>query len=188
MRRLTGICIISMLGFFMACGADTLVAPLDEGWTAWENQLYPEAHAKFTEAGGAEGLNGLGWTTLKMDSMDRAEIYFALSVSDGNGDTLSDAAAGLAISAWQQGDYAISLEAAKYVLRKDENYAFPHEAAVNKEVILRAKGYDEYHLLQYANCIATIQILDNTFTASVSDPNIASILLTKLNTLSGTGS
>lgn len=172
----------------MSCGEDTLVAPLDEGWSLWESGLYPEAHTKFVEAGGAQGLNGLGWTTLKMDSMDRAEAYFAVSVSAGAGDTLIDAAAGLAITGWKEGDYAISLEAAKYVLRKDAEYAFVHELAVDKNVILRAKGYDEYHLGQYANCIATIRILDNTFTANAADPNIATILLNKLNTLSGTGS
>lgn len=173
----------------MSCGEETVVPALDEGWSLWESGLYPEAHAKFIEAGGAEGLNGLGWTTLKMDSLDRSEGYFAVSVSAGvGGDTLVDAAAGLAITAWKEGDYAISLEAAKFVLRKDANYVFTHETAVDKNVILRAKGYDEYHLGQYANCIATIQLMDNTFSASAADPNIASILLSKLNTLSGTGS
>ncbi len=171
----------------MSCGEDTVVPALDEGWSLWESGLYAEAHVKFTEAGGMEGLNGLGWTTLKMDSMDRAEVYFAIAAVGGE-DTLTDAMAGLAIAAWQQGDHSISLEAARYILRTEPNYLFAHDVSINKDLILLAKGYDEYHLLQYAHCIGTIQQLDNTFTANVNDPNIAQILLDKLDLLSATGS
>jgi hypothetical protein len=188
MKQLTGVFIVGMLAFMMSCGGETVVEPLEEGWTLWENGAYAEAYAKFAEAGGPEGLNGLGWTTLKMDSMEKSEAYFALAIEDGGVDTLIDAAAGLAITGWQQGDYAISLDATRYVMRKDANYAFTHDASVDKGVILRAKGYDEYHLGQYSACIATIQILDNTFSANANDPNIATILLNKLNALSGTGS
>ena len=188
MKQLTGVFIVGMLAFMMSCGEETAVEPLDEGWTLWENGAYAEAYAKFQEAGGKEGLNGLGWTTFKMDSMEKSEAYFALAIEDGGVDTLIDAAVGLAITAWQQGDYAISLDATRYVMRKDANYAFSHDTSVDKDVILRAKGYDEYHLGQYANCIATIQILDNTFNPDVNASDIATILLNKLNALSGTGS
>lgn len=170
----------------MSCGT-TETVPLDEGWTLWESGSYAEAHAKFVEASGTEGLNGLGWTTLKMDSLTQSEGYFAVAAVGGT-DTLTDAAAGLALVAWQQGDHAISLEAANYVLRTEPNYIFTHDPSITKDDILLAKAYDEYHLLQYANCIASIQKLDAAFTPNVNDPTIAQILITKLNLLSGTGS
>jgi hypothetical protein len=185
MKRLNEILFIAVLGFFMSCGEDTVVPVLDEGWGLWESKLYAEAHAKFVEAGGAEGLNGLGWTTLKMDSLDRAEIYFALSVSDGDGDTLTDAAAGLAITAWQQGDHQISLDAANYILRTQPEYIFSHDPSITEDDIILAKAYDEYHLLQYANCIASIQLLDATFNHTAGEAGIAQTLLDKLDELSG---
>lgn len=169
-----------------SCG-DTVVSALDEGWTAWESGIYAEAHLKFTEAGGSEGLNGLGWTTLKMDSLPKSQVYFALAAV-GGADTLIDAMAGLAIVAWQQHNYAISLQAADYVLRQQPNYIFTHDATITKNTVALAKAYDEYHLGQYANCIASIQRVDAAFTANANDPNITQILLTKLNLLSGAGS
>lgn len=187
MRRVTEILFITLAAFFMSCGDETVVPALDEGWTAWENGLYATAHEKFTEAGGVEGLNGLGWTTLKMDSLPKSQIYFALAAVGGS-DTLTDAAAGLAIVAWQQANHDTSLMAANYVLRKAPNYIFTHDVTITKNTMLLAKAYDEYHLLQYANCITSIQQIDNAFTANVNDPAIAQILINKLNLLSGTGS
>lgn len=182
MRYLAGLLLLMV----MSCGPTESV-PLDEGWVAWESGSYAEAHAKFTEAGGAEGLNGLGWTTLKMDSLSKSEVYFALA-SVGGTDTLTDAAAGLAIVAWQQGDHQISLDAAGYVLRVEPNYVFSHDATITKELIILAKAYDEYHLLQYANCIASIQLLDATFSHTANEAGIAQTLLDKLDALSQTGS
>ena len=179
-KYLAGIVLLAV----MSCGEETVVSALDEGWTAWENELYAEAHAKFTEAGGREGTNGLGWTTLKMDSLDRAEIYFAIAAVGGE-DTLNDAMAGLAITAWQQGNHDTSLVAANYVLRTEPNYIFSHDPSITKDDIILAKAYDEYHLLQYANCIATIQLLDATFNHTANEAGIAQILLNKLNELSG---
>jgi hypothetical protein len=182
MRYLVGVALLMV----MSCGT-TVTVPLDEGWSLWENGLYAEAHAKFVEAGGSEGLNGLGWTTLKMDSLKESEVYFAIAAV-GGADTLIDAMAGLTLAAWQQGDHGISLQAASYVLRTEPEYAFIHDAAVTKHTILLAKAYDEYHLLQYANCIASIRLLDDTFNADINDPILAQILLNKLDQLSGTGS
>ena len=176
-----------LMFFVMSCGEDTVVPVLDEAWGLWESGLYAEAHVKFTEAGGREGTNGLGWTTLKMDSLEKAEAYFAIAALGGE-DTLTDAMAGLTITAWQQGDHLISLQAAQYILRTEPNYIFSHDVSINKDLIILAKAYDEYHLGQYANCIASIQLLDAGFTASANDPNIARILLDKLDLLSGSGS
>jgi hypothetical protein len=177
----------------MSCGDDAVPTSLvDEGWTFWKDGFYAQAHAKFSEAAlsdAEEGLNGLGWTTLKMDSLSQSEIYFVGSAVSGvAGDTLVDAMVGLAMVAWQQGDYAISLQAANYVLRTEPNYIFEHDPSITKDDIILAKAYDQYHLLQYAGCITTIQQLDAAFTANVSDPVIAQILINKLNLLSGTGS
>lgn len=171
----------------MSCGEDTVVPALDEAWGLWESGLYAEAHVKFTEAGGLEGTNGLGWTTLKMDSLEKAEAYFAIAAVGGS-DTLTDAMAGLAIAAWQQGDHQISLDAARYILRTQPNYIFSHDVSINEDLIILAKAYDEYHLGQYANCIATIQLLDATFNHTAGEAGIAQTLLDKLDQLSGTGS
>lgn len=163
----------------MSCGGgDSEDTQIADAWALFVAGQYTQAHAAFTAAvrdHRAEALVGLGWTTLKMDSIPASNGYFTRA----QGDSLIHGYAGWAISSWVAGDYSGSATQAQYVLDKLPAFVFEYDNGVTQRTMWLIQGYDYYHLGNMANCLNRIQLLDPSFT-STTDP---AALLAKLDAL-----
>jgi hypothetical protein len=140
----------------VSCGDDD---PLDAAWAKFEDQAYVEAHAAFAKLVSSEGsaaLVGLGWTTLRMDSMAAADRYF----DQAKADSIVDGYAGWSCILWVQERYAESLAKATFALRKQPNYKFPYDHSVTDEDLRLHQAYGYFHLGEYNNCILKIRTFD----------------------------
>jgi len=163
----------------MSCGGsssgDTQIA---DAWALFVQGQYVQAHAAFTTAirdHRAEALVGLGWTTIKMDSIPASNGYFARTVSD----SLVHGYAGWAISSWIAGDYSGSAIRAQVVLNKLPLFVFQYDNGITQKTMWLVQGYDYYHLNNMTACLDRIQKLDTNF-LSTTDP---AALLAKLDAL-----
>ncbi len=146
--------------FVSGCGEDD---PLDAAWAKFEDKAYAEAHTEFTDLVSSEGsaaLVGLGWTTLRMDSMTAAERYFDMASED----SVVDGYAGWSCVLWtigvNQGPnsiYTESLEKADFALRKQPNYVFTYDRSVTDEDLRVHQAYGFFHLGDYNSCILKIR-------------------------------
>ncbi len=149
----------------ISCGDDN---PLDAAWAKFEDQKYTAAHAEFTDLLSSEGsaaLVGLGWTTLKMDSMTASDRYF----DEAKDDSIVDGYAGWSFVMWvlsldttlsstQKREYALSMiKNAAFTLRKESNYVFTHDRTVTDEDLRLHQAYGYFYLEDYSSCILKIR-------------------------------
>ncbi len=156
-----------LVAIFVACGTDD---PLDAAWQLFREGNYAEAHAEFTElipSEGAQAFVGLGWTALKMDSVSESSAYFNTAIATK--DSILDAVAGNVFVLWKLGAWQGSIVSANNVLTRKPAYVFTHDRTVTHHDLNVHKAYSQFDLGRLSNCLATIQILDPTFTIATSD-------------------
>lgn len=169
--------VLPLLYLMMACGEDD---PLDAAWQKFEDKAYPQAHTAFTNlisSKGSAAYVGLGWTTLRMDSLQASDRYFALAKED----SLVDGYAGWSFGLWALERYSQSLEAASFALRKKPRYVFVHDETVTNRDLILHQAYGYFHLGQYAACIEKIRFFDPSFPLDATPQQI----LQKLDQLKG---
>lgn len=173
--------------FCTGCGDED---PLDVAWTKFENAKktndYSEAYTAFLDLVGSKGspaIEGLGWTVLRMDSMDAANRYFTQIAAD----SMKDAYAGWLFAQWALGQYAASIAKGDFVLRKEPRYVFEHDRTVTDEDIKLHQAYAYFHTGNYSQCIVKIQALDPSYLPpALNDPQLEEKLLMKLESLRST--
>lgn len=159
-------------------GGDSEDTQIADAWALFVAGQYSAAHSSFTLAirdHRAEALVGLGWTTLKMDSLPQSNGYFLRTEAD----TLLHGYAGWAIVGWLNGDHANSAAHAQFVLDRLPEFVFEFDNGVTYRTMLLTQGYDYWHLGDFPACLSRVQLLDTGF-ASTTDP---AALLTKLDAL-----
>ncbi len=137
----------------ISCGDED---PLDAAWAKFEDQAYADAHAAFTDLvsdKGSAALVGLGWTTLRMDSLAASDGYFDRAKTD----SVVDGYAGWSCVLWATERYAESLEKASFALRKQPNYVFTYDRSVTDEDLRLHQAYGYFHLGDYNSCILMIR-------------------------------
>lgn len=159
------------------CGDDD---PLDAAWEKFEDKAYAEAHTAFSSlvaSKGSAALVGLGWTTLRMDSLPASSRYFGLAKDD----SVVDGYAGWSFVLWGLEQYTESLNAASFSLRKKPRYVFSHDRTVTDEDLVLHQAYGYFHLGDYAACIQKIRMFDSTFPLTATPEQI----LQKLDQMKG---
>ena len=177
---------ISILGLAVmtGCGDEN---PLDAAWSKFEDAKgtddYTEAYTAFADLVDGEGtpaIVGLGWTVLRMDSLDAADRYFAGIAED----SVVDAFAGWQFAVWALGRSADNIAKGDFVLRKEPRYVFEHDRTVTDDDVVLHQAYGYFHTGNYSKCIEKILKLDSGYIApAISDPEIDEKLLTKLESL-----
>jgi len=176
------IIIASTIFVSFACGGGGGSDALDVAWGLFERGSYDSAYVAFsilTQRGNKEAAyEGLGWTAFRLgtDSLASANVYFDLAAS-GNG---VDTYAGSAFAKWLLNDFQGCVDNAELVLQEDSNYVFVHDPTVTSRYLNLYAAYSYFDLNDFTSCIAKIQKIDASFSASGSDPNIKNILLAKL--------
>lgn len=163
------------------CGEDD---PLADAWKKFRDGNYAEAHAAFSDLVGSEGsgaLVGLGWTTIRMDSMEAARGYFERSAVD----SVVAGYAGWGLVLWVLEDYQGCVEKAEFVFRREgENFVFQEDRSVTYKDVLWHQASSWYHLGNLAGCVTKIKQIDPSWTEpDLNDPNLEQILLAKLEEL-----
>lgn len=181
--------VIGLIGwaFCVSCGDED---PLDAAWAKFEDAKktndYTEAYTAFRDlvsSKGAPAIVGLGWTVLRMDSMDAADRYFTQIAAD----SLTNGYAGWLFAQWALGQYAACVGKGDFVLRKEPRYVFEHDRTVTDEDVKLHQAYAYFHTGNYSQCIAKIQALDPSYIPpALSDPQLEEKLLTKLESLRST--
>ncbi len=153
----------------------------DTAWSLFESGKYQEAKTEFEAhiSDGSEAYVGLGWSSLRMDSISAADGYFAQII----GDTLIDGYAGLVAVKWAQRDYANTILFGDVVLLAQFDYIFSHDVTVNNQDIALHQAFAYYALGNLSGCISKIRQVDPDFSNGVNDPGIEDIILAKLTSL-----
>ncbi|MCB0834840.1 MAG: hypothetical protein KDC45_15330 [Bacteroidetes bacterium] len=182
MKHLTVLGALFIAGVFLTgCPTDD---PLTPAWDAFSTRNYPAAYALFSEQAptvGAPAYVGLGWTTMRMDSLVQSDSYFAVAAAS---DTLVDAFAGWAVLGWIRGQHAECAERVNIVFTLTEGYIFPYDREIRGEDLYLHQAFSYYYLQDYAKCVGSIQKIDPAFALAISDPQRDVKLLTKLQQLS----
>ena len=126
---------------------------------------------------GVAAQEGLGWSSMRLDNMPKADNAF--NSSGGR----VDAEAGWVFVKWTMGQYGDVVTKAEAVLLSDPSYSFQYDTTVDFEDLILHQAYAYFHLGMFAECISKIQQLDAGFVAGPTDPGIDITLLTKLEEL-----
>lgn len=153
-----------------SCGDDD---PLDEAWSKFRNRDYAGAHEDFSKLipGEREAYVGLGWTTLRQDSLDAADGYFSIVA----GDSLIDAYVAWTALAWERGEDAASITRARFVLNRNPSYVFKHDRSITYHDVLIHEGYGELHLGNYTRVAQILAELDVTVADNNPDTLLAAL-------------
>ncbi len=185
MNKLTGFLAGVFLLAVVSCDEGN---PLDAGWSKFAEGDYPGAHAEFSSLVGSEGAGayvGLGWTTMKMDSLPEADNYFALAAAD----SLPEGFAGWSILAWLQGNHTACIDRAEFVFRVVggyDTYVFPYDPSITYQDLLLHEAYSYYYQQDFFNCVNCIQMIDPSFAVAMNDPTLQAKLLDELQKLMDT--
>lgn len=173
--------IVVVMALVLGCGEDD---PLADAWTKFRNEDYSGAHAAFSDLISSEGsgaLVGLGWTTIRMDSMVASRGYFQRAAAD----SLVAGYAGWSLVSWVLEDYQVCVEKAEFVMRREgEDFVFQEDRSVTYKDVLWHQASSWYHQGNVAGCIAKIKQIEPSWTEpDLNDPNLETILLAKLEAL-----
>ncbi len=152
--------------------------PFASAWQDFSEGQYAKAHEEFITlitVSEPDAYVGLGWTTMKMDSLNAADRYFGLSVVDNS----LPGYAGWAILGWIRGDFAQGIIRAQYVIDHAPDFNFEFDRTVTEKTMLLVQSYGYYYMGDFTQCAAKVILLDSTYTGGTN----AQALLTKLNEL-----
>ena len=182
MKTIKSFLFITIAVALSACGGATdsdNPPTVEDAWTVFEQGDYEQALKDFEKLNSPEATEGAAWSALFLDSLNYAEGKF----EENAGEQRIDSNAGWSLALWAIGNYSKSIERADIVLSAESSYSFVHYTSFNAEDLLWLQAVGYFHLVNYSKCIEKIKLLDSTFSASVSDPDIARILLEKLEEL-----
>lgn len=178
MKRIFVILTGAVILLSVSCGKKSKKDPLDSAWALFEDGEYANAYTAFTALvndEGAAAVEGQGWSALRQDLMTQAEQHFS-SIA---GDSLPDAYAGWVAAGWEQENYSQVVSRAQFVLRKQPQYIFVHDATITDKDVRLHEAFGHFYLGNYTACNTAISQLDATWTAT-SNPDA---LLAKLESL-----
>lgn len=154
---------------------------LEKSWDLFEEQNYIEAYDGFVSLIDKDSVNalvGAGWCKLRLGQHNQAIYYFNNAQSNIN--SLS----GIVFAAWSNGQLELSISTANEVLVSRPFYAFKYDKRITYTDLIWVQAASYYELGDYAACLQKITLLDNSYNASLNDPEISSLLLAKLQSLS----
>jgi hypothetical protein len=169
MKKTTGVLLFFMT-VSIGCGDDD---PLDAAWSKFRGRDYAGAHEAFSRLipGERQAYVGLGWTTLRQDSLDAADGYFTVIA----GDSLIDAYAAWTALAWERGENSASVIRARFVLNRNPTYVFKHDRSITYHDVLIHEGYGELNLGNYTRVAEILERFDVTVTDNNPDTLLAAL-------------
>jgi len=183
---------VSLITFSCRTAADprdieTADDVLASGWSDFENGSYQSSLDAFLQASAtysAFAYVGAGWASMRLGQYQDALSY--LSRSDTTflyTEDINDRAAGLVFLLWGADRGNEALAVANQLINREPNYVFQHDASVDFKDIAYVEACIYWSRQDWASCLIQIKKIEPSYTATLADPNISSILLTKLESL-----
>ncbi|MCB0832178.1 MAG: hypothetical protein KDC45_01810 [Bacteroidetes bacterium] len=124
---------------------------------------------------------GAGWCEVRLGDYNSAANYFEQVSSD----SMVDANAGWAFALWGLNDPAGAIQKSDVALTLDPDFVLSLDPRVTASTLHWVVAASYLQLSDYIKCIESIQKLEPSFAPNPADPNIANILLAKLESLGG---
>ena len=143
-----------------------------EGWTLFELGDFAGARSKFEEAlavdgGFAEADNGLGWTWVRLDSLEVAVSRFDAALTKGLPSADPYAGQAVAYRDVEPVDLTLAVAAAGSALGREIRYTFSHDPRLDWKDLRLILAQSYFGLQRYAEASAQVDSLGGT----VPDPN-----------------
>lgn len=183
MNRLIILC---MAAFLCACGESKKKNYLEEGWNAFAQGDYAQAllelqTAKLKNPNDSKIRTALGWTYMRLDSLEPADMEFA------EGSVLSEApvdlAAGWSFVLAANHNYAASNIQAAQALTVDPDWVFLYADGIDHHDIRVVKAENHFLLGEFALSLNEIQILNSDFNADINTATGRSQLASEIERL-----
>lgn len=154
---------------FLAEPPENYAALMTEGWANFEAGRYPAAVDAFSMAAEREATLpevylGLGWASLRAQSLEDGRSYFSSALAfafldAANGPTIIiESEAGLAGIALAAGEYESAVSFVDKVLASDANFVFSHDSGVDVAALKKIKATAAYYMGDFST--AYQQVLD----------------------------
>lgn len=122
---------------------------------------------------------GAGWCYLRLNDFQNADTMFAAAAKD----SLPDGFAGWSFNAWCRSELDPAISRAYVVLNKEPNFKMSLDTLVNAYQLIWVQAASYYQKGYYDEAVERIRQLDPTFNPNMADPDIAQIILAKLEAL-----
>ena len=173
------ILILSLLSFF-SCednggepvgSAEELIT---SGWVKFEAGEYTSAINDFNsaitkDASAFEAYSGIGWSQIRLDRIDEAEINY-LTALDGNY-AGKEVLAGLAAISLATEEYTTAIGYAESILNIDPDWVFEHDNTVDYKDVWLIVATAYFHEGDFAEVELAIQNIDSAYSISENDSN-----------------
>ena len=156
---------------------------IGDAWQSFEAKQYVTAHQLFVSVAHIDPENaytGLGWTTIKMDSLASAKRYFSIIAND----SVIDAYAGQAIVDESQKAYSSMISNSDFVLRKNPNWVFYHDQTICYKALILKRASSYFALGNYGSSLTEVQKLDPSFNVDVATSAGQASLAAKIDSFS----
>ena len=173
------ILILSLLSFF-SCedngGRPEITAGelIASGWVNFEAGEYTSAINDFNsaitkDASAFEAYSGIGWSQIRLDRIDEAEINY-LTALDGNY-AGKEVLAGLAAISLATEEYTTAIGYAESILNIDPDWVFEHDNTVDYKDVWLIVATAYFHEGDFAEVELAIQNIDSAYSISENDSN-----------------
>lgn len=161
---------------------------LDDAKTDFSSGNYADAlttYLSLVDKEGASAQVGAGWCYNRLGTYSSAITQFAAAAGDSN----VDGYAGWGLALWATDASASTaqsvIDKANFVIRKNPAFTLSLDSRIDVDHIVYIKACSHLLLQQYQSCVDAIKMLPNQsgYSVNVSDPNIHSLLLAKLESL-----
>lgn len=149
---------------------------------------YEDALTLYLDLASKEGGTahvGAGWCYNRLAQYSDAITQFSSAAAD----SIPDGYAGWSLALWATSASASNaqgiVDKANFVIRKSPAFTLSYDSRITINHIIYIKACSHLVLQQYQSCVDAIKMLPNQsgYSVNVSDPNIHSLLLAKLESL-----
>jgi tetratricopeptide (TPR) repeat protein len=179
----------------LACGDDDsgptipeVVTLLDQGWELFAVEDYPGALSKFEAAvaadrGLGDGHNGLGWTYLRMDSLDVALESFNLAAAKGL--VGAGAQAGRCLILNRRNEYRQAIFAGQAAIDIDPLFELEADPTLDIRDVRLAMAQSHLSLAEYVEAMDQVATIDPSIVLNQYSATFVAELIAEMEALEG---